>query len=315
MSSQINLLIIVGPTGVGKTSASIELADRLNGEIISADSRLFYKGMNIGTAKPTREEIRNIKHHLIDVTDLNHIWSLSIFQNECNKLIQEISTRGKLPILVGGTGQYIRAITENWQVPEQKPDETMRKAIENWGDVIGAKGLHDRLGVIDKKAAEMIDFRNQRRTIRALEVALKTGIRFSQQRKKYLSPYNIIIIGIIRPRQELYTRIDERIDSMFKSGFVAEVDGLLQKGLEEQLLNVSAIGYLEVIQYLKGIITLDDAINQIKRKTRIFVRRQANWFKPDDPNINWFTADDQLIQNIQFFVSKKLKGNKKETVS
>ncbi|MCJ7696320.1 MAG: tRNA (adenosine(37)-N6)-dimethylallyltransferase MiaA [Anaerolineaceae bacterium] len=306
MDNNINLVIIVGPTGVGKTTVSIELAKRLNGEIISADSRLFYKGMNIGTAKPTMDEIGRIKHHLIDVTDLNHIWSLSVFQNESNKLIKTITEHGKLPIMVGGTGQYIRAITENWQVPEQKPDESMRKAIEKWGNVIGAKGLHDRLRVIDKKAAEMIDFRNQRRTIRALEVALKTGFRFSHQRNKNKSPYNTIIIGIIRPRTELYDRIDKRIDLMFASGFVAEVDGLLQNGFEEQLRKVSAIGYMEVIQYLKGDMSLEETIKQIKRKTRIFVRRQANWFKPGDPKINWFSANNQLLENIQSFITKKI---------
>lgn len=293
------LVVIVGPTAVGKTSVSIELARRMNGEIVSADSRLLFRGMDIGTAKPTREEMRNVPHHLIDVADPDEDWSLAVYQREAYRVINDILNRGNLPFLVGGTGQYVRSIIEGWRIPPQSPDFQLRDTLNHWGEEIGAEALYERLKRLDPEAAEKIDYRNKRRTIRALEVIFKTGRRFSELKRKQICPYHPIILGIERPRAALYERVDRRIDEMLKAGWIDEVRGLLAQGYSAELPTMSAIGYREIVQYLQDEITLDEAVILIKRDTRVFVRRQANWFKPDDPRITWFTASDTLVDEME----------------
>jgi len=307
-SGQIPLIVIVGPTAVGKTELSIQIAERLDGEIISADSRLFYRGMDIGTAKPTQEERARVPHHLIDVADPDQTWSLPIFQTKAGEAIALILSRGLIPYLVGGTGQYVRAVVEGWQVPKVQPDPKMRAALESWAEEIGGDGLHARLALLDPDAAAKIDPRNLRRTIRALEVMLSTGELFSKQRQHGPTPYSALILGLTRPREELYARIDTRIDVMLESGLIEEVQRLLDKGYPADLPTLSAIGYREIIAYLEGEITLEEAVGLIKRATRVFVRRQANWFKVDDPKINWFNVQPGTIgemeATIQSFLSK-----------
>ncbi|MFN2302257.1 MAG: tRNA (adenosine(37)-N6)-dimethylallyltransferase MiaA, partial [Anaerolineales bacterium] len=237
------LVIIVGPTAVGKTAVSIQLAQRLNAEIVSADSRLFYRGMSIGTAKPMPGEMKSVRHYLIDVADPNEVWSLALFQQNAYRAINDILARGKLPFLVGGTGQYIRAIVEGWQIPPQTPDYGLREVLTHWANEIGAEALHVRLRRLDAPAAEKIDYRNLRRTVRALEVIFSTGERFSGQRRKKGCLYNPIMLGIQRPRDELYARIDRRVDQMIAQGFVNEVQGLLDAGYSPNLPTMSAIGY------------------------------------------------------------------------
>lgn len=300
------LIVIVGPTAVGKTSISVDLAQRFDGEIVSADSRSFYRGMDIGTAKPTLEEMRGIPHHLIDVADPDEIWNLAIFQRRAYQAIDEIHDREKLPFLVGGTGQYIRSIIEGWRIPPQKPDYNIREALTLWADRIGAEALHERLEAIDPAAAENIDYRNLRRTVRALEVIFKTGTRFSELRQKQTCPYHPILLGIDRPREELYERVDERIETMLAEGLVQEVEGLLRAGFSPELPTFSAIGYQEILQYLQGNISLEEATLLIKRNTRIFVRRQANWFKPDDPRITWFQASENLVDQMETTIRRRL---------
>lgn len=300
------LIVIVGPTAVGKTSISVDLAQRFDGEIVSADSRSFYRGMDIGTAKPTLEEMRGIPHHLIDVADPDEIWNLAIFQRRAYQAIDEIHDREKLPFLVGGTGQYIRSIIEGWRIPPQKPDYNIREALTLWADRIGAEALHERLEAIDPAAAENIDYRNLRRTVRALEVIFKTGTRFSELRQKQTCPYHPILLGIDRPREELYERVDERIETMLAEGLVQEVEGLLRAGFSPELPTFSAIGYQEILQYLQGNISLEEAALLIKRNTRIFVRRQANWFKPDDPRITWFQASENLVDQMETTIRRRL---------
>lgn len=300
------LIIILGPTAVGKTSISIELAKRLNGEIVSADSRLLYKGMDIGTAKPTVGEMQNVPHHLIDVADPDDVWSLAIYQQKAYEVIDAIHDRDRLPFLVGGTGQYIRAIIEGWHIPKQKPDYDLRHALTQWGEIIGSQGLHDRLARLDPDAAKNIDYRNIRRTVRALEVILKTGYRFSVLRQKQECRYEPMIIGINRPREELFTRIDQRIEEMLDRGLVEELRGLLDAGYSPDLPTMSAIGYAELIKYIQNQITYEEAVALIKRNTRVFVRRQANWFKPDDPRINWFMAAGSIVDDIETVVRRWL---------
>jgi len=288
MQNHPPLILIVGPTAVGKTELALQLAERMNGEIISADSRLFYRGMDIGTAKPSMEERARVPHHLIDIVNPDETLSLAVFQQKAKYIIADIHTRNKLPFLVGGTGQYVRAVTEGWSPPEVIADERLRGVLEKMKDERSAEWLHDKLRILDEESANKIDWRNARRTIRALEVILTTGRKFSAQRGQAESPYHLITIGLNRPREELYRRVDERIDLMFANGFLEEVKNLLAQGYSSALPSMSAIGYRECVKMLTGEMTEEQAKAEMKRITRVFVRRQANWFKESDPRIRWF---------------------------
>ncbi len=228
---KIPLILLVGPTAVGKTELAIQLAERSNGEIVSADSRLFYRGMDIGTAKPTRQEQARVPHHLIDIVDPDETLSLAVFQKMATDVIADIHKRGNLPFLVGGTGQYVRAVTQGWSPPEVEPDPKLRDELEKIAaqDEKGKEQLYEKLRSLDPEAAGKIDLRNVRRTIRALEVIMTTGRKFSEQRGQGDSPYQLITIGLMRPRTELYERVDARIESRFEAGFLDEVKGLLEK--------------------------------------------------------------------------------------
>ncbi len=307
------LVLVVGPTAVGKTEVALQLAERLDGEIISADSRLFYRGMDIGTAKPTPAERARIPHHLIDVAEPDEVWSLATFQEKAHQAIAGIHQRNRLPFLVGGTGQYIRAVIEEWLPPRVKPNPALRLALERWAMAIGENGLHARLAALDPQAAQGIDPRNVRRTIRALEVILSTGQRFSAQRRRGQPRYAVLQVGLQRPRPELYARIDARIQAMLEAGLVAEVRGLLERGYSPDLPTLSAIGYREIIAHLQGKITLDEAVAQIKRHTRAFVRRQANWFKagggqPGSTPIHWLQAGPQALEAAEALIRDWLRA-------
>jgi tRNA dimethylallyltransferase len=307
MRNKTPLILLIGPTAVGKTELSLGLAERLDGEIVSADSRLFYRGMDIGTAKPTFEERARVPHHLIDVADPDEVWSLAIFQQKATEIIADIHARGKLPFLVGGTGQYVRAVTQGWTPPEVKPDERLRGELEKLKEEQGADWLHEKLATLDPAAAEKIDPRNVRRTIRALEVTLNTGKPFSQQRGQSDSPYKLLNIGLNRPREELYQRVDERIEAMFETGLLDEVRGLLEKGYSPELPPMSAIGYRECVRVVQGELTTEQAKVEMRRATRVFVRRQANWFKEDDPDIHWFYAGaSDLADLVENFIRRHL---------
>jgi tRNA dimethylallyltransferase len=300
------LIVILGPTAVGKTDLAIQLAVSLGGEIVSADSRLFYRGMDIGTAKPSVEQRKLVPHHLIDVADPDDVWSLTRFKRVADDAIKDINARNRLPLLVGGTGQYIRAIVGAWQIPRIKPDPELREILQNWAGIIGRDGLHARLAAIDPQAASKIEYRNLRRTIRALEVIFLSGKLFSEQRTLGVSPYHTIQIGLNLPRPVLYARIDSRVDAMISAGFVAEVKDLLSRGYAPDLPSFSAIGYREIIDHLLGKSTLEETVKLIKRRTRQFVRRQANWFKEDDPHIHWFQAGNSTISEIESLLRCKL---------
>jgi tRNA dimethylallyltransferase len=300
------LILIVGPTAVGKTEIAIQLAGHFNGEIVSADSRLFYRGMDIGTAKPTRAEQMRVPHHLIDIAEPDEILSLALFQKKAHEAIADIHARGKFPFLVGGTGQYIRAVTEGWTPPEVMADARLRDELERLKDTKGIPWLHDKLRSLDPAAAERIDARNYRRTIRALEVILTTGKRFSDQRGQIESEYHLITIGLTRPRAELYEKVDQRIEAMFANGFLDEVKSLLQKGYPPSLPTMSAIGYRECIRVIHGELSEEQAKVEIRRATRVFVRRQANWFKESDPNIKWFQATDGVVKEIESYIRRSL---------
>ncbi len=300
MQSTPPLILIIGPTAVGKTELAIQLAEKLNGEIISADSRLFYRGMDIGTAKPSHEELARVPHYLIDIVNPDETLSLAVFQEKAKDIIADIHAHGRLPFLVGGTGQYIRAVTEGWTPPEVTANEKLRAELEKRDK----EWLHARLQLLDPEAAAKIDARNVRRTVRALEVILTTGRKFSEQRGQVESPYQLITIGLTRPRPELYQRVDERIDLMFSNGLIDEVKGLLNapRGYSPTLPSMSAIGYRECVSVVKGLLTEEQAKVEMRRVTRIFVRRQANWFKESDPNIMWFRVKDGVIEEIEKYI-------------
>ncbi len=303
---KLPLIVILGPTAVGKTSVAITLAKRLDGEIVSADSRQLYRKMDIGTAKPTEAELEAVPHHLINVANPEEGWNLAIYQREAYRAIDDIHQRDKLPFLVGGTGQYIRSIIEGWLIPPQRPDVELRDALNKWALAIGPEGLYERLKMLDPEAASKIDYRNLRRTVRALEVIFKTGERFSDLRNRQECPYNPIILGIERSREELYERVDQRIEQMLEAGLVEEVRSLLEEGYSPDLRTMSAIGYDEIIKYLQEEIEYEEAVMLIKRNTRTFIRRQANWFKPDDPRITWVEASDEMVDQMEMIIRRRL---------
>jgi len=301
--------MLVGPTASGKTGLAIQLAQAIGTEIISADSRYLYRQLNIGTAKPTEEELFQVRHHLINCADLDQPWSIGEYKEKAEKLIHKLNDEGKIPILTGGTGQYIRSIRQNWQIPELEADERMRNVLEKIGEDIGFEKLYENLRILDPEAAGFIDYRNHRRTVRAIEVIFKTGVRFSQIRSKEESPFNSLIIGLQWEREELYQRIDARIEQMLNVGFIDEVSELVEKGYKEALLKMGVIGYSELIACLDGEMSLEEAKTLIKRNTRKYVRRQANWFKPTDPEIHWLnTQDPDILQTMLDLVRTKFKA-------
>ena len=298
------LIVILGPTAVGKTDLSLALVGRFSGEIISADSRLFYRGMDIGTAKPTAEETAAVPHHLIDVATPQDIWSLGRFKRAVGDLVDEIHSRGRVPFLVGGTGQFVKAITEGWVVPELTADEELRDVLNRWAEEISPEGLYQRLQVVDPAAAEKILPGNLRRTVRAFEVIFKTGRRFSDLRRREPVPYRVLQIGLNRPRHEMDARINQRVDLMIEAGFVDEVASLLAQGVTSELPSMSAIGYRQIAAYLNGECALEEAVEEIKKVTRKFYRRQMTWFKVNDPEIHWFEMGEGTEAEIAALIEK-----------
>ena len=290
--------VLVGPTAVGKTLAAIQLAEAVNGEIISADSRYLYRGLDIGTAKPSPDERARVAHHLIDVTTPDQPWSLADYQRAAYAAIDSVLNRGRLPLLVGGTGQYVRAVTDGWQVPPGAPAGPLRVELEQLLDKDGVAALVDRLRQVDPESAAVIDLRNPRRVIRAIEVAVTTGNSFVAQRRKSPPLFESVWLGLWRPRPELYARIDARIAAMLAAGLVAEVEGLVAQGYGWELPAMSAVGYRQIGLYLRGKSSRDEAVRAIQQATRQFVRRQANWFKMDDPAIHWVRASPEAAQEL-----------------
>lgn len=292
------LIVIVGPTGVGKTAVAVQLARLLGGEIVSADSRQVYRRMDIGTAKPTLEERRLAPHHLVDILDPDEELSVGDFQLRAFNAIECIKAKGKLPLLVGGTGQYVRAVVEGWSIPQVPPQPALRAELEAFADVYGATALHSRLVECDPDAAKAIDWRNVRRVARALEVYMMTGRPITTLQLRRAPPYRILQIGLTRPRQLLYARVDARIDQMMADGLLDEVRSLVEAGYGWGLPSMSSLGYAQLGAYLRGEITFEQAIALIRRETRRFIRQQYTWFRLDDPSIVWFDLEITPISLI-----------------
>ncbi|MDY6877394.1 MAG: tRNA (adenosine(37)-N6)-dimethylallyltransferase MiaA [Chloroflexota bacterium] len=301
------LLVIVGPTAVGKTALSLHLAEALDGEIVSADSRLFYRGMDVGTAKPSSEERARIPHHLIDIAAPDETVGLAEFQERAYSAIADVHTRGRLPLLVGGTGQYVRAVVEGWCIPRVPPDFALRAELEAQAKQDGAEQLHARLVRLDPSSAQRIDPRNVRRVIRALEVCLLTGQPISEQQRKRPPPYPILQVGLTMERAALYARVDRRVEAMMVAGLDEEVCRLLKAGYGWHLPAMSGLGYVQFRPYFEGQATLEEVVAEIKRATHRFVRRQYNWFRLSDPAIHWFNVIGTTADEVGAVVGAWLK--------
>ncbi len=284
------LIAIVGPTAVGKTRLAVRLGEGLGAEIISADSRQIYRGLDIGTAKASAEERRRVPHHLIDVVDPDDKFTLALYQEMAYAAIDDVHARGLVPLLVGGTGLYVQAVIEGWGIPHVEPNEGLRAELYRQAEEEGMEALHARLQKVDPVAAKRIDIRNVRRVVRALEVYLETGTPISELQCKKPPPYRILQMGLTMEREELYRCIDRRVDRMIEAGLVEEVRGLVARGYDYDLPAMSGLGYRQIGRYLRGEVGLEEAVRLIKHDTRRFVRQQYNWFRLDDEQIHWFDA-------------------------
>lgn len=292
MSNKI--IVIVGPTAVGKTYVSIELAKKLGTEIISADSMQIYKGMDVGTAKIKTEEMQGIKHHMIDLVYPDENYSVSDFKREAEKNIDEIISRGKVPVIVGGSGLYVNSLIYDLDFSNAKSNEKLRDYYTYYHKEHGEDALYEKLKKIDPESAEKIHKNNVKRVIRALEVYDLTGRKFSETNtdiRKKSSKYDFILIGLSMDRKILYERINQRVDKMINEGLVEEVKSLIDKGFEKNLISMQAIGYKEIIEFLEGNITFEEAVNILKQNTRHFAKRQFTWFLKDE-NVKWFDIED-----------------------
>ena len=301
------LIVIVGPTAVGKTETAIHLAERIGGEIVSADSRQIYRYMDIGTAKPSVEQRARVPHYLIDVVDPDEVFSLAQYQAAAYAAIDDVFTRGRQPLLVGGTGLYVKAVSEGLLIPDVPPDPALRAELEARAERDGKTALHAELKQIDPAAAARIDPRNVRRTIRALEVYRISGGRFSEMGRMRPPPYRILTFGLSLPRPDLYARIDARIDAMMAAGLIDETRRLAEH-YDGSLPSMSGLGYKQIGQYLRGECSKADAIAATRRDTRRLVRRQANWFRPSDPRIHWLDASAEVDSEILANLHRTLDG-------
>ncbi|MBQ2004994.1 MAG: tRNA (adenosine(37)-N6)-dimethylallyltransferase MiaA [Peptococcaceae bacterium] len=306
------LVILVGPTAVGKTAASIGLAKALNGEIISGDSMQIFKGLDIGTAKITKEEMQGVPHHLIDIKEPWETFSVAEFKRLADEAIADIHDRGKLPIIVGGTGFYINSVLYEYHFGEADTDEAYRAELEQYAEAHGNEALWNILQEKDPGSAAKLHSNDTKRVIRALEVLHVTGIPASERQStvdKQTMRYNAVYIALNMPREVLYDRINRRVDIMIQDGLEAEVRNALANGVAQDALSMTSIGYRQMIEYFNEEISFDRAVELIKRDTRHFAKRQLTWFR-HDPNIQWVDkwgkTDEQVEAELLAIVHDKL---------
>lgn len=300
------LIIIAGPTAAGKTKTSVQLAKAINGEIISADSMQVYRGMTVGTAKVLEHEMNGVPHHLIDVLNPDESCSIVKWQSMVKSAMEDIYSRGKVPILVGGTGFYIQSIVYDIEFDENEADTTYRKELELIAaEADGIDKLHSMLKAVDKASADAIHKNNVKRVIRALEYYQQTGEQISahnEKERQKQSPYNLAYFVLTMDRDLLYSRIDQRVDSMVEDGLVEEVKGLLRSGYTPSLVSMQGLGYKEIVPYIQGDASLEDALYTLKRDTRHFAKRQLTWFRRESVvewvDITEFLTDVNTIVNI-----------------
>ncbi|KLU40522.1 MAG: tRNA (adenosine(37)-N6)-dimethylallyltransferase MiaA [Limnochordia bacterium] len=301
------LLVIVGPTAVGKTSLSLRLAESLEGEIVSADSMQIYRGMDIGTAKPSLNERSQIRHHLLDVISPAESFNVQDWVKLAEKAIDDIAARGKTPIIAGGTGLYVNALLDGFLFPDTSADPRLRQELEVKGEQ-DPEALHAELAQVDPDTAARLHPNDLRRVIRALEVYYRTGSPISvlQKKAKHAArPYRLLYIGLTRDRSDLYARINARVDEMLREGLVEEVRGLKERFLDgatdqarAQLTSLQALGYKEILWALEGQMPLEEAVDILKRDTRRYAKRQLSWFRRD-PRIKWFNLTHSSEDEVQ----------------
>lgn len=285
---KIRVIAIVGPTASGKTAYSIKLAKEINGEIISADSRIVYKGFNIGAAKPTNDEMQGVPHYMIDVVEPTFDYSAGLYQKQASEIIQDITNRGKMPIVVGGTGLYTDILLKGFDLPQICPDKDLRSKL----DKLSTVELYSALKENDAEGADSIDSNDKKKIIRALEIIYSTGKTLKQARGKSQSEYEIEWIGKNFERDVLYQRINRRVDKMLEMGLIEETKGLLSKyGRAYNIINT--IGYKEITAYLDGVLTLDESIELLKKNTRNYAKRQLTWFRKNS-EIKWDIYPEKL---------------------
>ena len=302
MSNKI--IVIVGPTAVGKTYVSVELAKKLNTEIISADSMQIYKGMDIGTAKVSNQEKQGIIHHMIDLINPDENYSVSDFKNDAENIIDNMLSNNIIPVIVGGSGLYVNSLIYDLDFGKAKSTDKLRNYYTYYYEEHGEDALYEKLKKIDPESAEKIHKNNVKRVIRALEVYDITGKKFSELNtdiRKQSNKYECILVGLSMDRKILYDRINQRVDEMIADGLVDEVKTLIDTGYEKNLVSMQAIGYKEIIEYLEGNTTLEDAVHILKRNTRRFAKRQYTWFLKDN-NVKWFEIEN--INEIDLTLEK-----------
>ncbi|HHW60932.1 MAG TPA: tRNA (adenosine(37)-N6)-dimethylallyltransferase MiaA [Syntrophomonadaceae bacterium] len=300
----LKLVTIVGPTAVGKTATAIQVAEKVGGEIISCDSMQVYRGMDIGTAKASIEEQQKIPHHLIDILSPDEDFSVADYQAMAKEKIQDITSRGKIPILVGGTGLYYQAVVDNYYFFPMESRQQARRHLENMCADHGLAYLYQILSAVDQEYAIKIGPNDKKRIIRALEVYHLTGIPFSQFQIKNPHTYKLLPIGLTMPRDLLYQRIEQRVDQMLAEGLVEEVYRLSQAGYNLDLNAMNALGYKQVYYYLQGWATWEEMVDEIKLETRRFAKRQCTWFRKDK-RIHWFDVDktgSELVEKISALI-------------
>jgi len=286
------MIAIVGPTAVGKSELALHLAQYFPLEIISADSRQVYRYMDIGTNKPSLAERASAPHHVIDVIEPDEDFSLAMYHQLAIEALKAIKQKGKLPLLVGGSGLYVWSLVEGWKIPQVPPDQKLRRKLEARAEQEGSHSLYQELQDIDPIAAAKINPNNIRRIIRALEIYHATGQPPSQLQRKEVPGFSILVIGLTRERSELYRKIDWRVDKMIQSGLVEEVEQLLKKGYSPSLSSMAGIGYKQIGQFLRGEMTLPEAIDKIKYETHRLARHQYAWFRLSDSRIRWFDVSE-----------------------
>ncbi|WP_110113022.1 tRNA (adenosine(37)-N6)-dimethylallyltransferase MiaA [Bacillus sp. CGMCC 1.16541] len=305
------VIVLIGPTAVGKTKLSIEIAKTFNAEIISGDSMQIYKGMDIGTAKITETEMEGIPHHLIDIKDPTESFSVAEFQTLVREKITQIHAKGKVPMIVGGTGLYIQSVIYDYQFAEDKKDSAIKWELEQLANIKGIDFLYEKLQKVDPESAKSIHKNNERRVIRALEVYEETGKKFSDYIKEQSHEliYDVILIGLTMDRETLYQRINQRVDMMMNEGLLQEVQGLYHKGVRDTQ-SIQAIGYKELYAYLEEEVSLDEAVEQLKQNSRRYAKRQLTWFRNKMP-VHWFdvTGDKfhEMFAEIFTYIAGKLK--------
>lgn len=305
---KLPLVVLTGPTASGKTALSVRLAKALDGEIISADSMQVYRHMDIGSAKVTREEMEGVPHHLIDILEPEEDFHVVLFQKLAREAIMDICSRGKLPILVGGTGFYIQSVLYDIDFTETGEDNAYRESLQRYADEHGAAALHDMLMQVDPKAAQQIHANNVKRVIRALEYHAATGEKISdhnEQERQKQSAYRSRYFVLTDDRERLYARIDSRVERMLADGLIEEVKALQARGLTRKAVSMQGLGYQEILSYLEGDYDLERAVYLIKRDTRHFAKRQLTWFKREK-NVIWVDRRDFLEENsiLQFLIEQ-----------